>query len=108
MPTITELADHSDSGSIDYWGLEDNAVATEDQSQPLQNDQTFPVENTLPQRDIAREVLDAQIANEREQYQPTAAEKVFAILKSMLLRAMVIYFIMQFFKRPQPNQPKEL
>ncbi len=43
-------------------------------------------------------LLEAQVASEREQYQPTAAEKVFAIVKSMLLRAMIIYFIMQFFK----------
>ena len=50
-----------------------------------------------------QEVLDAQIAHEREQYQPSAAEKVFAIVKSMLLRGMIIYFFMQFFKRPQPN-----
>ncbi len=43
-------------------------------------------------------MLDAQVAAEREQYQPSAAEKFFAIVKSMLLRAMVIYFVMQFFK----------
>jgi len=47
--------------------------------------------------------LDQQVAAEREQYQPTASEKIFAIVKSMLLRGMVIYFIMQMFRRPQPQ-----
>ena len=60
--------------------------------------------NSTIQRDAGREVLEARIANEREQYQPSAAEKIFAIIKSMLLRGMVIYFLMHFFRRPQPNQ----
>ena len=69
-----------------------------------EREQYQPPANSTIQRDAGREVLEARIANEREQYQPSAAEKIFAIVKSMLLRAMVIYFLMQFFKRPQPNQ----
>ena len=53
---------------------------------------------------LFQEVLEAQIAHEREQYQPSASEKVFAIVKSMLMRGMIIYFFMQFFRRPQPTQ----
>ena len=49
-------------------------------------------------------MLEAQIAHEREQYQPSASEKVFSVVKSMLMRGMVIYFFMSFFRRPQPNQ----
>ena len=55
--------------------------------------------------------MDQQIAAEREQYQPTAMEKVFAIVKSLLMRGMVIYFVMTMFRRPQatpqadPNNP---
>lgn len=45
-------------------------------------------------------VLEAQIAAEREQYQPSPAEKVFAMIKSLLMRGMVIYFIMTMFRRP--------
>ena len=47
--------------------------------------------------------MENQIAAEREQYQPSAAEKVFAVIKSMLLRGMVIYFVMTMFRRPQPS-----
>jgi len=53
------------------------------------------------QQDVGREVLEAQVAQEREQYQPSTSEKIFSIVKSMLLRAMVIYFIMSLFRRPQ-------
>jgi len=53
-------------------------------------------------RDAGREVLDAQIAAEREQYQPTAMEKIASIVKSMLMRGLVIYFFMSMFRRGQP------
>ena len=47
--------------------------------------------------------MQNQIADQREQYQPSAMEKIFAIVKSMLLRGMVIYFIMTMFRRPQTD-----
>ena len=55
--------------------------------------------------DVGRQILDNQVAAEREQYQPTAMEKVFSIAKSMIMRAMVIYFIMSFFRRPAQTPP---
>ena len=60
---------------------------------------------------ILQEILDQQIAAEREQYQPSAMEKVFAIVKSLLMRGMIIYFVMTMFRKPQttpqvdPNNP---
>ena len=51
---------------------------------------------------FTQEVLDAQIAAEREQYQPTAMEKIASIVKSMLMRGLVIYFFMSMFRRGQP------
>lgn len=39
------------------------------------------------------------VAKEREKYQPTAAEKIFATMKSIILRALAFYIIMWFFKR---------
>eukprot|EP00092_Neocalanus_flemingeri_P025683 GFUD01027844.1.p1 GENE.GFUD01027844.1~~GFUD01027844.1.p1 ORF type:complete len:148 (-),score=45.24 GFUD01027844.1:138-581(-) len=39
------------------------------------------------------------VRKEREKYQPTAAEKIFATVKSIILRALVFYVIMWFFKR---------
>jgi len=53
-------------------------------------------------RDAGREVLDAQIAAEREQYQPSAMEKFMSIVKSMMMRGLVIYFFMSMFRRQPP------
>ena len=110
MPTITELP----SDAVEpLEPINDDLSDSDRLLQPAENDgwhydwwtdDTPAVPNSTIQRDAGREVLEARIANEREQYQPSAAEKIFAIVKSMLLRAMVIYFLMQFFKRPQPNQ----
>jgi len=91
MPTITELPN-------DTSGLSNS----DHQLQPMDSDGR--PQNVPAQRDAGREVLEAQIAHEREQYQPSASEKVFAIVKSMLMRGLVIYFFMQFFRRPQPTQ----
>ena len=49
-----------------------------------------------------QEVLDAQIAAEREQYQPSAMEKFMSIVKSMMMRGLVIYFFMSMFRRQPP------
>jgi len=84
MPTITELP--NDTGELVGEGLPDS----DHQLQPMEGD--------------AGRDVDAQIAQEREQYQPTAYEKVFSIGKSMLMRGMVIYFFMQLFRRPAANQ----
>uniref|UniRef100_A0A0K2TD77 Cleft lip and palate transmembrane protein 1 homolog [Ceratitis capitata] n=1 Tax=Lepeophtheirus salmonis TaxID=72036 RepID=A0A0K2TD77_LEPSM len=54
-------------------------------------------------RSVGEEILNNQINAERERYQPTGLEKFFAILKSLLIRVMIIYFISQFFRRPQPQ-----
>ncbi|XP_067010073.2 putative lipid scramblase CLPTM1 [Anabrus simplex] len=40
---------------------------------------------------------------ERQRYQPTKLESFFAITKSLIIRALVIYFITSFFRRPAPN-----
>ena len=52
-------------------------------------------------------ILENQIAAEREKYQPSAAEKIFAIVKSMLLRGLVIYFFMTMFRRPATNPTED-
>ena len=62
----------------------------------------FPIENRyLNNLTCLQQVLDAQVAAEREQYQPSPMEKVMSIVKSMFMRGMIIYFIMQVFRRPQ-------
>ena len=42
-------------------------------------------------------MLRAQVAEEREQYQPSPLEKMMAIMKSLFLRGMVIYFVVSVF-----------
>lgn len=41
----------------------------------------------------------AGVDAEREKYQPTAMEKIFATGKSIILRAMIFYLILWFFRR---------
>ena len=43
------------------------------------------------------------VNKEREKYQPTAMEKIFATMKSIILRALIFYVIMWFFKRNNAN-----
>ena len=43
-------------------------------------------------------MLRAQVDAEREQYQPTPLEKVMAMMKSLFMRGMVIYFVVSVFK----------
>ena len=54
-------------------------------------------EKIMLQEDIAK--FKEGVAKEREKYQPTAKEKIFAVAKSLILRALVFYLIMWFFKR---------
>nr|CAD7570481.1 unnamed protein product [Timema californicum] len=42
----------------------------------------------------------ARVEAEKEKYQPTKLESFFAVTKSLILRALVIYFITSFFRRP--------
>jgi len=41
----------------------------------------------------------ADVNLEREKYQPTTMERIFAMGKSIILRAMIFYLILWFFKR---------
>ncbi|KAJ9576720.1 hypothetical protein L9F63_025383, partial [Diploptera punctata] len=47
----------------------------------------------------------AQVARERERYQPTKLESFFAITKTLIIRGLIIYFITSFFRRPQTADP---
>lgn len=47
----------------------------------------------------------AQVAQERERYQPTKLESFFAILKTLIIRGLIVYFIASFFRRPATVEP---
>ena len=55
------------------------------------------------------EVLFREGVNQvRDQYQPTTVEKIFAMVKSLILRALVFYVIMWFMKRNNANPTSKL
>lgn len=49
--------------------------------------------------------FSAQVARERERYQPTKLESFFAITKTLIIRGLIIYFITSFFRRPATVEP---
>jgi hypothetical protein len=49
--------------------------------------------------------LVAQVAQERERYQPTRLESFFAITKTLIVRALIMYFIFSLFRRPGTVDP---
>ncbi|KAJ2949851.1 hypothetical protein O0L34_g11167 [Tuta absoluta] len=46
--------------------------------------------------------INAQIDEQRRRMQPTKLESFFAITKSLIIRALVVYFITSFFRQPAP------
>jgi len=61
------------------------------------DDEPTEAEKIMLQEDIVK--FKEGVAKEREKYQPTASEKIFAVVKSIILRALAFYIIMWFFKR---------
>ncbi|XP_067623768.1 putative lipid scramblase CLPTM1 [Eurosta solidaginis] len=49
----------------------------------------------------AQDAVPADPNSQQEQRQPTKLESFFAMTKSLILRALIIYFISSFFRRPQ-------
>ncbi|XP_024947156.1 cleft lip and palate transmembrane protein 1 homolog isoform X2 [Cephus cinctus] len=47
--------------------------------------------------------INAEIDEERKKYQPTRLESFFAFAKSMIIRALFIYFISSFLRRPSTD-----
>ena len=55
------------------------------------------------EKTMSSEQFREGVALEREKYQPTTMEKIFATMKSIILRALVFYVIMWFLKRNNAN-----
>jgi len=53
------------------------------------------------------ERFHANVALERRKYEPTTKEKIFAMMKSLLLRALVMAFLFWIFRRKTQLQPVE-
>ncbi|XP_034472871.1 cleft lip and palate transmembrane protein 1 homolog [Drosophila innubila] len=59
------------------------------------NDVAVPAADEAP-------VVGAE-GQQQQQQQPTRMESFFAMTKSLILRALIIYFVSSFFRKPQPN-----
>jgi len=49
----------------------------------------------------------ADVKQERERYQPSTGEKIFAIVKSLLLRAIIFYFVLWLLRRNSSSRPTQ-
>ncbi|KAF7380979.1 hypothetical protein HZH68_015854 [Vespula germanica] len=63
-----------------------------------QNGDVVSTEPSNEERDI-----NADIDEQRKKYQPTRLESFFAILKSLIIRALIVYFISFLLKRNQSD-----
>ena len=73
-----------------------NKFFDEDEDEELDEENEILDEEEKARSEVLfREGVD----KEREKYQPTAMEKIFATMKSIILRALVFYVIMWFLKR---------
>ncbi|XP_043270617.1 cleft lip and palate transmembrane protein 1 homolog isoform X2 [Venturia canescens] len=63
-----------------------------------ENGELAVAETNNEERDI-----NAEIDEQRRRYQPTRWESFFAVTKSLIIRALIIYFISSFFQRSQPD-----
>ncbi|XP_012271251.1 cleft lip and palate transmembrane protein 1 homolog [Orussus abietinus] len=87
---------------------EDEGVARSDGDSVVENTQDTRENGQLvvaDQENGERDV-NAEIEEQRKKYQPTYMESFFAITKSLILRALVIYFISTFFRKMQSTPPK--
>ncbi|KAK0089851.1 hypothetical protein PV325_005158 [Microctonus aethiopoides] len=44
--------------------------------------------------------INAEVDAQRQKYQPSKWESFFAVMKSLIIRSLIIYFITSFFRRP--------
>ncbi|CAK1540500.1 unnamed protein product [Leptosia nina] len=81
------------------------ASVTEENS-TVESDSLVPRGSSTENPDVQNENVDinAQIDEQRQRMQPTKMESFFAITKSLIIRALVVYFITSMFR--QPSSPK--
>ncbi|XP_003699489.2 putative lipid scramblase CLPTM1 [Megachile rotundata] len=80
--------DNQRPNEVDVKGNMDNAQ---------QNGELVATENN-EERDV-----NAEVNEQRKKYQPTHLESFFAITKSLIIRALIIYFVSYLFKRSQTD-----
>ncbi|KAL0831271.1 hypothetical protein ABMA28_002116 [Loxostege sticticalis] len=68
-----------------------------------ENNRLVPNDNPAPTDDNVD--INAQIDEQRRRMQPTKLESFFAITKSLIIRALVVYFITSMFRQPAAPKP---
>ena len=75
---------------------EETSVSEEDHSFELV-DGPSEAEKEMFQEDMKK--FKADVRQEREKYQPSTSEKIFAMVKSLILRAIIFYFVIWLLRR---------
>ena len=78
---------------------DDDTEDTDDKFEMLPTE----AEKEMFKEDIAKFKQD--VAEERQKYQPTTGEKLLAMAKSLILRAIVLYFILWLLRRNSSSRP---
>ena len=77
----------------------EGTVDTDDKFEMLPTE----AEKEMFKEDMAKFKKD--VAEERQKYQPTTGEKLLAMAKSLILRAIVLYFILWLLRRNSSSRP---
>ncbi|XP_043499440.1 cleft lip and palate transmembrane protein 1 homolog [Polistes fuscatus] len=85
-------------GGIDDEFDQAEVDVTEKMDNNQQNGDLVATELNNEERDV-----NAEVDEQRKKYQPTHLESFFAITKSLIIRALIIYFISSLFRRPQTD-----
>jgi len=91
---VTYDDDGEESGGVELRRRNQAAAAARENNQ-VEASQNGEDEDANPETELT---FDEQVDRAREQYQPTPLEKFLAIAKSLIMRALVVYFIMYFIR----------
>ena len=81
---------------------EESSVSEDEHSFELLDGPT-EAEKEMFQEDMKK--FKEDVKQERERYQPTTREKIFAMVKSLLLRAIIFYFVLWLLRRNSSSRP---
>ena len=81
---------------------EESSVSEDEQSFELLDGPT-EAEKEMFQDDMKK--FKADVQQERERYQPSTREKIFAMVKSLILRAIIFYFVLWLLRRNSSSRP---
>lgn len=81
----------------------DESSVSEDEHSFEMLDGPTEAEKEMFQEDMKK--FKADVQQERERYQPTTREKIFAMVKSLILRAIIFYFVLWLLRRNSSSRP---